>query len=89
MPAPTFKLLAISPAGDAADDAWLRRLAAARFGETGALEHHVVRGAAHHPELQQVARLCLDRRGLEPVALAVGLRDQVDLVQLLGGGARH
>lgn len=35
MPAPTFKLLAIS---QEMDEAWLRRLAAARFGETGAVQ---------------------------------------------------
>ena len=93
MPAPTFRLLAISQEGD---EAWLRRLAAARFGETGAVqirEKHLER-----PRHLERLRL-LDDRALLDLALAaraalpppanVLVNGRVDIALAAGADGAH
>lgn len=84
MPAPTFKLLAISPAGDAADEAWLRRLADAGFGETGAVQIR-----EKHLDDRALLGLALSARAALPPPAVVLVNGRVDIALAAGADGAH
>lgn len=81
MPAPTFKLLAIS---QQADEAWLRRLASARFGEIGAVQ-------IREKQLDDRALLglALSARATLPPPAVVLVNGRVDIALAAGADGAH
>lgn len=81
MPAPTFKLLAIS---QEAGEAWLRRLAAAGFGETGAVQ-------IREKQLDDRALLglTLSARAALPPPAVVLVNGRLDIALAAGADGAH
>jgi thiamine-phosphate pyrophosphorylase len=84
VPAPTFKLLAISPGGDAANEAWLRCLADARFGEIGAVQIR-----EKHLDDRNLLDLALSARAALLPPAVVLVNGRVDIALAAGADGAH